>query len=106
MNTRTFLFEIGTEEIPARFLQSLVANLTANFSSELTKHKLSFTHIKSFTTPRRLAVLIEQLAAKQADYTIERKGPKIAKAYDAKGNPTAAALGFARSCQTQITELS
>ena len=59
----------------------------------------------SFATPRRIAARLDALVETQADQTIKRKGPLIAKAYDKDGNPLPAAIGFAKSCKVAISEL-
>lgn len=100
-----FLFEIGTEELPAKNLLALSQALGNNLQALLEKAELSCGEVKTYVTPRRLAILIHSLALQQADHFVERKGPAVSAAYDAKGNPTQACLGFARSCGVDVSQL-
>lgn len=103
--TNDLLFEIGTEELPARGLQELAQALGANFIAELDKAAIAHGDYQVFATPRRLAVLINQVAATQADRMIERRGPALTAAFTADGKATPAAEGFARSCGIAVQEL-
>ena len=103
---RDLLFEIGTEELPPKALRGLSLALEAEFRSLFQKSGLTHGRMRSFATPRRLALLVDNLAAKQPDRKIERFGPALAAAFDNDGTPTAAALGFARSCGVAVEELS
>ncbi len=101
-----FIFEIGTEELPAKVLQSLECAFISNVKNLLAKAKLAFHgEMQSFATPRRLAIFIPQLQIQQADQILERKGPNINTAFNESGEPTSAALGFAKSCGLEITAL-
>ncbi len=102
---RDFLFEIGAEELPPKALRGLSEALEAEFRSLFAKTGLDHGELRSFATPRRLALLARDLAGKQPDREIERFGPTLAAAFDADGAPTAAALGFARSCGVSVEEL-
>lgn len=102
---RDFLFEIGTEELPPKALRGLSQALGAEFRSLFAKAGLDHGELRSFATPRRLALLARDLAGKQPDRQIERFGPAVTAAWDADGAPTAAALGFARSCGVAVEEL-
>ena len=102
---RDFLFEIGTEELPPTALRGLSEALEAEFRSLFARTGLDHGELHSFATPRRLALLARDLADKQPDRQIKRFGPARAAAYDAKGAPTAAAMGFARSCGVSVEEL-
>ncbi len=106
MSTQDFLVEIGTEELPPKALSTLSRSFEAGIVSGLGKEQLSFTAVRRFATPRRLAVLVSGLVDKQADMQIEKFGPAIKAAYDADGKPTRAALGFAKSCKTDVPSLS
>lgn len=99
------LVELGCEELPPKALPSFQSSLTQFFNQELKLLGLGFDAIHVFVTPRRLAIIIRSLADKQADKTIEKLGPFIEKAFDAEGNPTKAALGFAKSNQVAIDSL-
>jgi len=98
MASKNLLLEIGTEELPPKSLKQLMLSLEKNLGYELSKAGFAFTGTKSFATPRRLAVLIEDLADKQEDQEIERRGPAVKAAYDDAGKATKALLGFAKSC--------
>ncbi len=100
-----FLVEIHTEELPPKSLYTLAIHFSQEIQVRLTKEGFFYNEIKSFATPRRLAVLIRNLKNKQADTQIERKGPALVAAYDASGNPTPACVGFARSCGVSADEL-
>ncbi len=106
MTTNDFLFEIGTEELPPKSINKLAASLANSVEQSLTKNSLTFTELKTFATPRRLALLITDLANKQPDQKIERRGPSVAAAFDKDGNPTKATLGFAASCKTTADKLT
>ncbi|MDR8525855.1 glycine--tRNA ligase subunit beta [Shewanella fidelis] len=96
MNFENLLIEVGTEELPPKSLRKLAESFLANFTEELTKAELSFESAVWHAAPRRLAVCINQLALAQADKVVEKRGPAVAQAFDADGNPTKAAMGWAR----------
>lgn len=93
---KDFLLEIGTEELPAKFAPGVLQQLNEKARKQLQELRLDFSELKVYTTPRRMAVLINGLAEKQTDLSAEVKGPAVKAAYDAQGNPTKAAQGFAR----------
>ncbi|MEB3262892.1 MAG: glycine--tRNA ligase subunit beta [Synechococcus sp.] len=93
----TFLLEIGTEELPADFARSALPQLEALVKADLEAARLGFTGVRTLGTPRRLAVLVHDLAERQADLSEERKGPPAGQAFR-DGVPTQAAIGFARRC--------
>lgn len=99
------LIEIGTEELPPKALDRLSAAFLAGLERQLVQSELRFEKIQRFASPRRLAVLISGLVTAQEDQTVERKGPAVQAAFDADGNPTKAAEGFARSCGVSVAEL-
>lgn len=107
-NAEDFLVEIGTEELPPLELQNLAANFTKLITSYLMENNIEFdqAYVKSYATPRRLAVLIPKVAAEQPEQAISKRGPAITAAYNADGRPTKAALGFAESCGVNIKDLS
>ncbi|OOZ16147.1 glycine--tRNA ligase subunit beta [Solemya velum gill symbiont] len=105
MSTNDLLFELGTEELPPTALKRLRNALEQHFVDGLDKTGLQHGTCKSFASPRRLALLIEDVATRQADREIEKRGPAVAAAFDANGNPTKAAEGFARSCGTSVDQL-
>jgi glycyl-tRNA synthetase beta chain len=99
------LFELGTEELPPKALKQLAASLKENFTAGLEQANLKHAEIESYATPRRLALLVRDCAVRQPDSEIERRGPAIKAAFDGDGNPTKAAEGFARSCNTTVDQL-
>lgn len=92
-----FLLEIGVEEIPSGYIEPAMEVLARRAASELETRRISFSGIHSFSTPRRLALLVRGLAEKQADVEKEAVGPSEKAAFDAHGKPNKAAQGFARS---------
>ena len=96
------LFEIGTEEIPAAFLSKAIGDMEEIIRKSLTEKRIPFAGIKCMATPRRLVLYIAELAPKQEDQTIEKMGPAKKAAFDENGNPTKAALGFARGQGMEI----
>src|SRR5512146_3030996 len=102
---RDFLVEIGTEELPPKALRLLEQAFAGGLAAGLAKAGLRHGELKSFATPRRLAVLVRRLAARQPDQKIERRGPPVNAAFDAEGLPTRAAQAFAASCKVSVEEL-
>jgi glycyl-tRNA synthetase beta chain len=98
------LIELGCEDLPARFVAPLAEALANGFSSGLEKRGIALGAKTRYCTPRRIAVLIAGVAERQPDQTVERKGPQVAAAFK-EGNPTPAALGFAKSCGVEIDAL-
>lgn len=94
---KDLLLEIGTEEIPARFLEPALAAFQTLGRERLQKAGLTFKDVRVYGTPRRLAIVVEELSAKVLDQEQEFLGPAVAQAKDAEGNWTPAAQGFARS---------
>ncbi|MGZ8165861.1 MAG: glycine--tRNA ligase subunit beta, partial [Methylobacter sp.] len=103
--SKHLLFELGSEELPPKALLKLSNALLNNIVHALTAANLSFTASKAYATPRRLAVVIENLAAAQPDKTIEKRGPAMQAAFTADGTPSKAAVGFAVSCGTTFDKL-
>ena len=103
--SKDLLIEIGTEELPPKALQRLSDAFTLGIIEAMTSAGLAFGDVQSYATPRRLAVLINDVPAAQPDRDIERKGPSLKAAYDADGKPTRAVEGFARSCGVSVDEL-
>ncbi len=97
-NTKDLLIEIGTEELPPKALKKLSDAFTAGVVAGLKDASLEASEVISYAAPRRLAILLKGIPVKQADQSVERKGPAKAAAFDADGNPTKAVEGFARSC--------
>ena len=90
-----YLLEIGTEELAYKFIPSAMEQLKVEFAKALEENELKYNEIKVYATPRRLTVLIEDIADKQEDILKTLKGPIATIAYDENGNLTKAALGFA-----------
>ncbi len=99
------LFELGTEELPPVALESLSKALEQEFVTGLKKAGLGHNSVHRYATPRRLAILVEECVLSQPDRQTERRGPAVRAAFDAQGNPTKAAEGFARSCGTSVERL-
>ncbi len=97
MRTENCLVELGTEELPPKALKSLGEAFATQFEAALTQADLSFDSVSWFAAPRRLAVYVSGLAEGQADKVVEKRGPAVSAAFDADGNPTKAAQGWARS---------
>ena len=100
-----FLLEIGTEEIPAKFSPGAMAQLEEQARKRLAELRLPFAGLKSFATPRRLALMVTGLEAKQDDLSMEVKGPAVKAAFDANKVPTKAAQGFARGQGVSVEDL-
>ncbi|ACJ26868.1 Glycyl-tRNA synthetase, beta subunit [Shewanella piezotolerans WP3] len=96
MNFENLLIEVGTEELPPKSLRKLAESFLNNFTDELKKAELTFESAVWHAAPRRLAINVNQLALAQADKVVEKRGPAVAQAFDADGNPTKAAMGWAR----------
>ncbi|WP_305830130.1 glycine--tRNA ligase subunit beta [Photobacterium leiognathi] len=96
MTQKNFLIELGTEELPPKALRTLAEAFAANFEAELKAADLPHDGIKWYAAPRRLALKVTGLAENQPDKVVEKRGPAIASAFDADGNPTKAAQGWAR----------
>ena len=99
------LVEIGTEELPPKALPSLIAAFSDAMSSGLEEARLSFSKVRPFGSPRRLAVVVEDLSTAQPDRVVEQKGPPVRVAFDDEGKPTAAAEAFARKCGVELDAL-
>jgi len=105
--TADLLIELGCEELPPKSLDALREAFFSGLSAALEKQGITFdaADSRSFSTPRRLAVLFAQAAASQPDQVQERRGPALSAAFDAEGEPTAAAQGFARSVGLGVDQL-
>lgn len=105
MSSDDLLIELGTEELPPKALKKLSAVFTQEIVDGLKNAGFEINEVESFATPRRLAVLIKNIASSQPDRDVERKGPSLQAAYDTEGKPTKAVLGFARSCGVEVDAL-
>ncbi|CAO0822108.1 Glycine--tRNA ligase beta subunit [Desulfarculales bacterium] len=99
------LFEIGCEEMPARFVAPAMIALQDLASQELTRQGLGFASLVTYGTPRRLALVVTELAGYQADRQEVALGPPVKAAYDASGQASKAALGFAKSQGIEVGQL-
>jgi len=102
---KNLLLEIGTEEIPARFMEPALTQMKELAVLNLNEARLDFDRIDAFGTPRRLALLVHGLAEKQRDLEEKVKGPSQKAAFDSEGKPTKAALGFARGQGVDVKNL-
>jgi glycyl-tRNA synthetase beta chain len=105
MEKRDLLFELRTEELPPRTLQTLSTALTEGIVKGLDAAGIAHGKVRGFATPRRLAALVSQCADAAPDRQVERRGPPVANAFDAEGLPTQAASAFARNCGISVGEL-
>ena len=96
MSEQNFLVELGTEELPPKALRSLGTAFADNLTQALNQADLPFHEVQWFAAPRRLAVYVTGLALAQADKQVEKRGPAVQAAFDADGNATKAAQGWAR----------
>ena len=109
MTTQPLLIELGTEELPPKALK----RLSESFSQELLNGLLEAELIskaqqgtaRPYASPRRLGLLVNDVKLAQADQTIERRGPAVQAAFKDDGSPTPAAMGFAKSCGTEVEQL-
>ncbi|WP_198329496.1 glycine--tRNA ligase subunit beta [Psychrobacter cibarius] len=101
----TILFELGCEELPPKSLKPLRDALQASVTEQLNEAEISFDSIKAFAAPRRLALQIQGISDKQPDRSEQKRGPAIKAAFDAEGNPTRAAMGFAKGLGIEASEL-
>ena len=102
--SRDLLIEIGTEDLPARFVRPLAEALAEGVAGGLDEAGIEHADVLSFATPRRIAVRIEAVAESQPPQQIERRGPAVQAAFRG-GEPTRAALGFAASCGVELSAL-
>ena len=100
------LFEVGTEELPPKTLFSNSQALSEIIAQNISMHDLTFEGITPYCTPRRLAFVVRDLSFQQKDQSIQKKGPSLDISYDQEGQPTKAAIGFAKSCGTSVEHLS
>ena len=99
------LFELGCEELPPKSLKKLSQALLDNILVGLNEADLGYYQARAYATPRRLAVVIDDLISFQLDKTVEKRGPALQAAYAADGAPSKAAVGFAASCGVTIEQL-
>lgn len=99
------LLEIGVEELPARFIDDAEKQLKENTINWLQENRVQFESVESFSTPRRLALLIKNVAGKQSTITEEVRGPQLKIAQDEDGNWTKAAVGFTKGQGLQTDDI-
>jgi len=99
------LLEIGTEEIPAKFMPGALEQIIAIARGKFTEQRIAYQEIQSFGTPRRIALVVRQVAGVQNDKRSENKGPAVRIAFDASGAPTKAAQGFASGQGVEVGQL-
>lgn len=102
---KDLLFEIGAEEIPAGFMPNILGQLKTLAETKLNDAHLPFESIATYGTPRRLAIIVKGLADTSAEISERHKGPSASIAYDADGNATKAAIGFARGKGLDVADL-
>ena len=105
MKAADLLVEIGTEELPPKALRGLMDAFAANLGSEIDEARLAHGALHAYASPRRLAVIVEALAAGQEDRHVSQKGPPVSVAYDDDGNPLPPATAFAKKCGISVADL-
>jgi glycyl-tRNA synthetase beta chain len=103
---KELLLEIGTEEIPAGFIPQALTDLENLAQKELEANRIDFEGMRTLGTPRRLVLFIASLSEKQKDVEVKKVGPSKQSAFDDKGNPTKAAMGFAKSRSVPVESLT
>ena len=101
------LIELGTEELPPKALKKLARSFASTIGQFLTEQNViaPANEVLWYATPRRLAVVVESVAARQENRQEQRRGPSVKAAFDDSGAPTRAAMGFAASCGVEVTDL-
>jgi len=105
MNTLELLLEIGTEEIPSRFIPKALNDIEEIARNEFLQNRIDHGEIKTFGTPRRLVLFVDNVNEFQRDILIKKIGPPKQNAFDSNGNPTQAAIGFAKSQSVSLESL-
>lgn len=101
---KTFLVEIGTEELPPKSLRTLAESFAANFIEQLDNANLAHGEVLWYASPRRLALKVLNLTDTQPDSQVFKRGPAISAAFDSEGKPTKAAEGWARGCGISVDQ--
>ena len=104
-NSKDLLFELGCEELPPKSLLKLSRALLVQIETGLKEAELDYMAGQAFATPRHLAIIIKGLVTRQADKSVEKKGPAVQAAFEEDGTPSKAAEGFARGCGTTVDKL-
>ncbi len=102
---KDLILEIGTEEIPAGFMRDAIDKLSESASRELSGNALAYGNISAYGTPRRLTLRVTDLTDKQENRSVEFYGPPVRIAFDEKGDPTKATIGFAKSQGVDVKDL-
>ena len=102
---RDFLVEVGTEELPPKALRNLMDSFAEGVEKGLDEARLGHGAISAYASPRRLAVIVSELQSKQDDREVQQKGPRLHIAFDDEGEPTKAALAFAKKCGVDVADL-
>ncbi|MFN3580205.1 MAG: glycine--tRNA ligase subunit beta [Pseudomonas sp.] len=105
MLAQDFLVELGTEELPPKSLKTLAEAFLAGVEKGLKEAGLEYQSARHYAAPRRLAILVTQLATQQPDRTQQMDGPPVQAAFDSEGKPTKAAEGFAKKCSVSVADL-
>ena len=105
MSALDFLVELGTEELPPKALGKLSDAFRSGIEKGLKEAGLLHARVQAFAAPRRLAVLVQNLESQQPDRSVNLDGPPLQAAFDADGEPTQAALGFARKCGVELADI-
>ena len=105
MDNKNFLFELGTEEIPAAYINNAVQKLEEGITQALKDNKLTYKELKVYSTPRRMALLINSLQSKQADEIIEKVGPAKKIAVDENGELTKSGMGFVKGAKASVEDV-
>jgi glycyl-tRNA synthetase beta chain len=105
MKPADLLVEIGTEELPPKALRGLMDAFAANLVGAIDEARLEHGDTHAYASPRRLAVIVDKLAASQEDRRLSQKGPPVSVAYDDDGNPQPPAIAFAKKCGVDVAEL-
>lgn len=103
--SRDLLFEIGVEEIPSAPLYEAISQLKTDAEKALADVRLGYSDLQTFGGPRRLVLRVTDLVERQEDQTLRARGPAVKAAFDADGNPTKAAEGFARGKGVDVSAL-
>lgn len=104
MTQEALLIEIGTEELPPNSLKKLAQAFQQNVADSLTKININFENISWYATPKRLALSFSAIDIKQPDQIVEKRGPAVSAAFDSEGNPTKAAIGWAKGNGIEVSE--
>ncbi len=102
---KELLLEIGTEELPAEFIPKALKDMADIMERELSQNRVGHGEIRTLATPRRLVIYAADVAERQEDQLIEKLGPAKRVSFDAQGNPTKAAVGFAKGQGLDISQL-